>query len=104
VSRVESSGTDNAMYRLGDAMVVQLSRLPGGAGRIAPARRAVRCSARRPRSRTPPGSGDAAGPVLRGGRGAQLPGREEAARGGGHAGRRGRARRGPGQAWTPAPA
>ena len=35
VSRVESFGTDNAMYRLGDDMVVRLPRLPGGAGQIA---------------------------------------------------------------------
>ncbi|MEU9173801.1 aminoglycoside phosphotransferase family protein [Streptomyces sp. NPDC048420] len=30
VSRVDSAGTDNAMYRLGDDMVVRLPRLPGG--------------------------------------------------------------------------
>ncbi|MDQ0760640.1 aminoglycoside phosphotransferase family protein [Streptomyces canus] len=30
VTRVDSAGTDNAMYRLGDDMVVRLPRLPGG--------------------------------------------------------------------------
>ncbi|MFD3618285.1 aminoglycoside phosphotransferase family protein [Streptomyces sp. NPDC058676] len=34
VTRVESAGTDNAMYRLGDDMVVRLPRLPGGAHQI----------------------------------------------------------------------
>ncbi|PSM43395.1 phosphotransferase [Streptomyces dioscori] len=32
VERVVSAGTDNAMYRLGDDMVVRLPRRPGGAG------------------------------------------------------------------------
>ncbi|WP_318723285.1 phosphotransferase [Streptomyces albicerus] len=31
VKEVVSAGTDNAMYRLGDDMVVRLPRLPGGA-------------------------------------------------------------------------
>ncbi|MDQ1038795.1 aminoglycoside phosphotransferase (APT) family kinase protein [Streptomyces sp. V3I8] len=35
VKRVVSAGTDNAMYRLGDDMVVRLPRLPGGAGQVA---------------------------------------------------------------------
>ncbi|MFE9018659.1 aminoglycoside phosphotransferase family protein [Streptomyces sp. NPDC007808] len=34
VARVESSGTDNAMYRLGADMVVRLPRLPGGSHQI----------------------------------------------------------------------
>ncbi|WP_031477091.1 aminoglycoside phosphotransferase family protein [Streptomyces bicolor] len=34
VVRVASAGTDNAMYRLGDDMVVRLPRLPGGARQI----------------------------------------------------------------------
>ncbi|KOU56825.1 phosphotransferase [Streptomyces sp. MMG1533] len=34
VTRVGSAGTDNAMYRLGDEMVVRLPRLPGGAHQI----------------------------------------------------------------------
>ncbi|WP_406492784.1 aminoglycoside phosphotransferase family protein [Streptomyces sp. NBC_01604] len=34
VTRVESAGTDNAMYRLGDEMVVRLPRLPGGAHQV----------------------------------------------------------------------
>ncbi len=35
VKQVVSAGTDNAMYRLGDDMVVRLPRLPGGAGQVA---------------------------------------------------------------------
>ncbi|MFD6289361.1 aminoglycoside phosphotransferase family protein [Streptomyces sp. NPDC060205] len=34
VEQVVSAGTDNAMYRLGDDMVVRLPRLPGGAGQV----------------------------------------------------------------------
>ncbi|MFH0518352.1 aminoglycoside phosphotransferase family protein [Streptomyces sp. M41] len=34
VVRVESAGTDNAMYRLGADMVVRLPRLPGGAHQV----------------------------------------------------------------------
>ena len=34
VTRVASAGTDNAMYRLGEDMVVRLPRLPGGARQI----------------------------------------------------------------------
>ncbi|RSN79092.1 phosphotransferase [Streptomyces sp. WAC 05379] len=34
VRRVRSAGTDNAMYRLGDDMVVRLPRLPGGARQV----------------------------------------------------------------------
>ncbi|MEW1830237.1 aminoglycoside phosphotransferase family protein [Streptomyces sp. NPDC088196] len=34
VTRVASAGTDNAMYRLGENMVVRLPRLPGGARQI----------------------------------------------------------------------
>ncbi|WP_405859251.1 aminoglycoside phosphotransferase family protein [Streptomyces sp. NBC_01515] len=34
VTRVASAGTDNAMFRLGEDMVVRLPRLPGGAGQI----------------------------------------------------------------------
>ncbi|PAZ09654.1 phosphotransferase [Streptomyces sp. SA15] len=34
VRLVESAGTDNAMYRLGEDMVVRLPRLPGGARQI----------------------------------------------------------------------
>lgn len=34
VRRVLSAGTDNAMYRLGDDMVVRLPRLPGGARQV----------------------------------------------------------------------
>ncbi|MFF7048619.1 aminoglycoside phosphotransferase family protein [Streptomyces griseorubiginosus] len=34
VSRVESAGTDNAMFRLGDDMVVRLPRLPGGGHQV----------------------------------------------------------------------
>lgn len=34
VTRVASAGTDNAMYRLGDDLVVRLPRLPGGADQI----------------------------------------------------------------------
>jgi aminoglycoside phosphotransferase (APT) family kinase protein len=34
VTQVASAGTDNAMYRLGDDMVVRLPRLPGGARQI----------------------------------------------------------------------
>lgn len=34
VTRVESAGTDNAMYRLGDDLVVRLPRLPGGGRQV----------------------------------------------------------------------
>ncbi|MFD5404876.1 aminoglycoside phosphotransferase family protein [Streptomyces griseorubiginosus] len=34
VCRVESAGTDNAMFRLGDDMVVRLPRLPGGGHQV----------------------------------------------------------------------
>ncbi|MBC2901647.1 aminoglycoside phosphotransferase family protein [Streptomyces cupreus] len=34
VRLVRSAGTDNAMYRLGDELVVRLPRLPGGEGQI----------------------------------------------------------------------
>ncbi|MFJ8935945.1 aminoglycoside phosphotransferase family protein [Streptomyces sp. NPDC102365] len=34
VTQVVSAGTDNAMYRLGEDMVVRLPRLPGGAGQV----------------------------------------------------------------------
>ncbi|MFP3991068.1 aminoglycoside phosphotransferase family protein [Streptomyces sp. E11-3] len=34
VTRVESAGTDNAMYRLGDGMAVRLPRLPGEARQV----------------------------------------------------------------------
>jgi aminoglycoside phosphotransferase (APT) family kinase protein len=34
LSRVDSAGTDNAMYRLGDDMVVRLPRLPGGGRQV----------------------------------------------------------------------
>ncbi|MEU0406498.1 aminoglycoside phosphotransferase family protein [Streptomyces griseorubiginosus] len=34
VSRVDSDGTDNAMFRLGDDMVVRLPRLPGGGHQV----------------------------------------------------------------------
>lgn len=34
VRRVASAGTDNAMYRLGDDMVVRLPRLPGGGHQV----------------------------------------------------------------------
>ncbi|MEU9186214.1 aminoglycoside phosphotransferase family protein [Streptomyces sp. NPDC048484] len=34
VKQVVSAGTENAMYRLGDDMVVRLPRLPGGAGDV----------------------------------------------------------------------
>ncbi|GAA4893022.1 aminoglycoside phosphotransferase family protein [Streptomyces coeruleoprunus] len=34
VVKVPSSGTDNAMYRLGDDMVVRLPRVPGAAGQV----------------------------------------------------------------------
>ena len=32
IDRVESSGTDNAIYRLGEYMAVRLPRIPGGTG------------------------------------------------------------------------
>ncbi|MEV7543492.1 aminoglycoside phosphotransferase family protein [Streptomyces sp. NPDC089915] len=35
VTRVDSAGTDNAMYRLGDAMVVRLPRIEGAAADVA---------------------------------------------------------------------
>ncbi|WP_330267082.1 aminoglycoside phosphotransferase family protein [Streptomyces griseorubiginosus] len=34
VSRVDSAGTDNAMFQLGDDMVVRLPRLPGGGRQV----------------------------------------------------------------------
>lgn len=34
VTRVDSAGTDNAMYRLGDDMVVRLPRRPGGGDQV----------------------------------------------------------------------
>ena len=34
IERVESSGTDNAIYRLGEDMAVRLPRIPGGTGTI----------------------------------------------------------------------
>ncbi|MFG2795473.1 aminoglycoside phosphotransferase family protein [Streptomyces pseudovenezuelae] len=34
LTRVESAGTDNAMYRLGDDLVVRLPRLPGGGHQV----------------------------------------------------------------------
>lgn len=56
--RVRSAGTDNAMYRLGDDMVVRLRRLPGGARQVdteSSTPGPARCSARRPTSTTRPG-------------------------------------------------
>jgi aminoglycoside phosphotransferase (APT) family kinase protein len=35
VSPVASAGTDNAIYRLGDDMIVRLPRIPGAAGQVA---------------------------------------------------------------------
>lgn len=34
IGKVDSAGTDNAMYRLGEDMVVRLPRLPGGAHQV----------------------------------------------------------------------
>ena len=34
IARVQSDGTDNALYRLGEQMVMRLPRTPGAAGRV----------------------------------------------------------------------